>query len=88
MVGEGDALLGGQALEQDRHGERADLRVRERAVGDPADEEAELVVGQLAAVALAPDQLGDVHQAAPLTKRVISGARSAAARAASRSVCS
>ena len=34
-------------------------RVRERVVGDPADQEAELVVGQLAAVALAPDQLGE-----------------------------
>jgi hypothetical protein len=65
VVRERDALLGREPPEQDRHRQRADLGVGERPVGDPAHKEAELLLRQLAAVALAPDQLGDVHLIGP-----------------------
>ena len=56
-AGQRDALVAGHALQDDRHRERPDLRVAHPAVGDAADEPLDLVGLELAAVALAADEL-------------------------------
>jgi len=83
---------------RDGHREGCRLALADGAVGDPGDEEGDLLVGQLAAVALGPDDLLGQHAQAPApasagspandpTKARTRRARSAAAIAAPRSVC-
>ena len=67
-----------EVAEEDRHRERGGLAVGDAAVGDALDEEAQLVVGERAAVALAPDQLlGEERRHCVPTQRRSSGPSSA-----------
>ena len=63
-AGQRDALGGAHPAPDDRHRQRADLRVGDGPVGDPGHQLGDLAARQLAAVALAPDQLGDQHRQA------------------------
>jgi hypothetical protein len=60
--GQRHALVGVHPAQEQRHRERADLRVRQRPVGDPGDEEAQLLGRERVAVALAADDLSREHR--------------------------
>ena len=81
-AGQRDALVGLQPAQEERHRERADLRVGEPAVGDPADQEVDLLGAQRRAVALAADDLRREHESSAnrWTRRIRSRAATSALR--------
>ena len=60
--GQGDALVLLQPAQEHGHRQRADLGVRQRAVGDAVDQEADLLAAERVPVALAADDLRGEHR--------------------------